>query len=140
MPRFFMSSLITLLGILYGCSLVSTISPSFSQSIMKFSDTDITNYAQIVLKIEDQRQIAYQKIEEITEGLPREISCDQSYTLKQLPNQAQTIAVKFCNLSKKIAQDSGLSSNKFNSITEKAQKDTTLRKRIQNAMIRARLP
>ena len=33
-----------------------------------------------------------------------------------------------------------LSSNKFNSITEKAQKDTTLRKRIQNAMIRARLP
>ena len=64
-----MSSLITLLGILYGCSLVSTISPSFSQSIMKFSDKDITNYAQIVLKIEDQRQIAYQKIEEITEGL-----------------------------------------------------------------------
>ena len=140
MPRFFMSSLITLLGILYGCSLVSTISTSFSQSIMKFSDKDITNYAQIVLKIEDQRQIAYQKIEEITEGLPQEISCDQSYTLKQLPNQAQTIAVKFCNLSKKIAQDSGLSSNKFNSITEKAQKDTTLRKRIQNAMIRARLP
>ena len=69
-----MSSLITLFGILYGCSLVSTISPSFSQSIMKFSDKDITNYAQIVLKIEDQRQIAYQKIEEITEGLPREIS------------------------------------------------------------------
>ncbi|BDA40111.1 hypothetical protein CPARK_000095000 [cyanobacterium endosymbiont of Braarudosphaera bigelowii] len=135
-----MSSLVGLLGILYGCSLASTVSSSPSQSVVRFSDKDITNYAQIVLKIEDQRQIAYQKIEEITEGLPQEISCDQSDTLKQLPNQAQTIAVKFCNLSKKIAQDSGLSSNRFNRITEKAQKDTTLRKRIQNAMIRARLP
>ena len=74
-------------------------------------------------------------------------------TFKRADKTPQTIAiviplvifellelVKFCNLSKKIAQDSGLSSNKFNSITEKAQKDTTLRKRIQNAMIRARLP
>ncbi len=138
--RSLMSSLVALIGILHGCNLVPTVSPTSSPPISNFSEQDVTNYAQTVLKIEEQRQIAYQEIEKIIEDPPPEIACDQPNTLKQLPSQAQTVAVKFCNQSKKIAQDSGLSSSQFNAITENAQKDETLKKRIQNAMILIRKP
>ena len=138
--RSLMSSLVALIGILHGCTLFPTVSPTPSPPLSTFSDEEVKNYAQTVLKIEDKRQIAYQEIEEIIEDPPPEIACNQPDSLKQLPTQAQTIAVEFCNQSKKIAQDSGLNSNTFNAITENAQKDDTLRKRIQNAMILLRQP
>ncbi|MDJ0510452.1 MAG: DUF4168 domain-containing protein [Crocosphaera sp.] len=138
--RSLMSSLVALIGILHGCSLVPTVSPTPSPPLSNFSDEEVKNYAQTVLEIEDKRQIAYQEIEDIIENQPPEIACNQPDSLKQLPTQAQTIAVDFCNQSKKIAQDSGLNSNKFNAITENAQKDDTLRKRIQNAMIGLQQP
>ncbi len=138
--RSLMSSLVALLGILHGCSLVPNVSPTPSPPLSDFSDEEVKNYAQTVLKIEDKRQTAYQEIEEIINDPPPEIACNQPDSLKQLPKQAQTIAVEFCNQSKQIAQDSGLNSNTFNAITENAQKDDTLKKRIQNAMIRLRQP
>ncbi|MEM8779349.1 MAG: DUF4168 domain-containing protein, partial [Cyanobacteria bacterium P01_G01_bin.49] len=115
-------------------------SPGSSPPVSSFSDEDVTNYARTVLKIESQRQVAYEQIEEIIDDPPPEIACDRPKSLQQLPTDAQKIAVEFCNQSKKIAQESGLSSNQFNAITEKAQKDETLKKRIQNAMIRIRQP
>ena len=135
-----MASLIAILGILQGCNLVPIFTPEPSPSVSNFSDEDITNYAQTVLKIESQRTIAYQKIEEIIDDPPPEIVCDRPQTIQQLPKDAQAVAVKFCNQSKNIAQESGLTSQEFNLITEKAQKDETLKKRIQNAMIRIRQP
>ncbi|WP_107671049.1 DUF4168 domain-containing protein [Cyanothece sp. BG0011] len=138
--RSLMSSLVVFFGILNGCSLVPNVSPTPSPPPSSFSDEEVTNYAQTVLKIEDQRRIAYDEIEAVIDNQPPEIACDQPETIKQLPEQAQKIAVQFCNESKKIAQDSGLSSNQFNAITENAQKDATLKKRIQNAMIRIRKP
>ncbi|MEA5535842.1 DUF4168 domain-containing protein [Crocosphaera sp. XPORK-15E] len=140
MTRSLMSSLLAILGILHGCNFVPIFSPRTSPPETNFSDKDITNYAQTVLKIESQRQAAYQQIEEIIGDPPPEIACDQPKTLKPLPTDAQKVAVEFCNQSKKIAQESGLTSNQFNNITENAQKDETLKKRIQNAMIRIRQP
>ncbi|WP_232285661.1 DUF4168 domain-containing protein [Crocosphaera chwakensis] len=135
-----MSSLVVFFGILHGCSLLPNVSPTPSPPPSNFSDEEVTNYAQTVLKIEDQRRIAYDQIEAVIDDQPPEIACDQPQTIKQLPDKAQKIAVEFCNESKQIAQDSGLSSNQFNAITENAQKDASLKTRIQNAMIRIRKP
>lgn len=138
--RSIMSSLVVFFGILHGCSLVPNLSPTPSPPPSNFTDEEVTNYAQTVLRIEDQRRIAYEEIEAIIEDQPPEIACDQPESIKQLPNNAQKIAVEFCNQSKQIAQDSGLSSIQFNAITENAQKDASLKKRIQNAMILIRRP
>ncbi|MEL4894051.1 DUF4168 domain-containing protein [Crocosphaera sp. Alani8] len=135
-----MSSLAVFFSILQGCTLVPNLSPNPSPQLSNFSEEDVTNYAQTVLKIERQRQMAYGQIEAIIEDQPPEIACNQPETIRKLPNNAQEIAVEFCNQSKKIAEDSGLSSNQFNAITENAQKDEILKKRIQNAMIRIRKP
>lgn len=138
LTRSLMASLLAIFGILQGCNLLPIFPPKPSPSVSNFSDEDITNYAQTVLKIESQRQNAYQRIEKIIGDPPPEIACDRPKTLQQLPTEAQKVAVKFCNQSKKIAQESGLTSNQFNAITETAQQDETLKKRIQNAMIRVR--
>ncbi len=135
-----MSSLVVFFGILHGCSLAPNFSPTPPPPPSNFTDEEVTNYAQTVLKIEDQRKIAYEEIEAIIDDQPPEIACDQPESIKQLPNNAQQIAVQFCNQSKAIAQDSGLSSNQFNAITKNAQNDATLKTRIQNAMILIRKP
>lgn len=138
--RSIMSSLVVFFSILHGCSLLPNVSPTPSPLPSNFSDEEVTNYAQTVLKIEDQRRIAYDQIEAVIDDQPPEIACDQPQTIQKLPDEAQKIAVEFCNESKQIAQDSGLSSNQFNAMTENAQKDASLKKRIQNAMIRIRKP
>ena len=138
--RSLMSSLVVFFSILHGCTVFQGPPPTPPPPPSNFSDEEVTNYAQTVLKIEDQRQRAYKDIEAIMDTQPPEIACDQPESIKQLPNDAQEIAVEFCNQSKKIAADSGLSSDDFNAITENAQKDATFKKRIQNAMIRIRSP
>ncbi len=129
--RCLMASLLVVISILYGCNLI----PSFSGQSTSFSDADVTDYAQTVLQIESQRQIAYQKIQQLIGQQPPKIACDRRETLQQLPTNAQKVAVEFCNNSKKIARDSGLTSSQFNAITEQAQSDNQLKQRIQNAII-----
>jgi hypothetical protein len=138
LTRSLMASLLAIIGILYGCNVVPTIRVQPSPSNLEITDKDIKNYAKTVLKIESQRKIAYQKIEQILGDPPPEIVCDRPDTLKQLPPDAQKVAVEFCNNSKKIAQESGLTSSQFNQMTQKAQKEETLKKKIQNAMIQVR--
>jgi uncharacterized protein (DUF3084 family) len=133
-----MASLLAVIGILNGCNVVRIFPGQPSPPTIEITQTDIKNYAKTVLKIESQRKIAYQKIEKIMGDRPPEIVCDRPDSLKKLPTDAQKVAVEFCNYSKKIAQESGLTSSQFNQMTEKAQKDETLKKQIQNAMIQVR--
>ena len=99
-----------------------------------FSDTQLQNYARAVLQIESKRQQAYREIQRIIGRPPGNLACYQPETLRNLPQQAQKIAVDFCNNSKKIAQNSGLSAEQFNRITRQAQTDAVLKRRIQNAI------
>ncbi|HAC64682.1 MAG TPA: hypothetical protein DCF68_14395 [Cyanothece sp. UBA12306] len=135
LTRSLMAGLLAVIGILHGCNIGSKISGQDSSLKSEITDSDVTNYAKTVLKIESKRQIAYQEIEKIIGNSPPEIACDRPNSLKQLPNKAQKIAVDFCNNSKEIAQKSGLTSNKFNVMTQQAQGDENFKKRIQNAMI-----
>ena len=136
LTRSLMASLLALIGILHGCNIVPTFSRQDPSSTSEITDTDIVNYARTVLTIESQRQIAYQQIEDIIDDLPPEIACDSPKSFRKLPNEVQKIAVDFCNSSKTIAKERGLTASKFNVMTQKAQGDKTLKQQIQNAMVK----
>lgn len=136
LTRSLMASLLALIGILHGCNIVPIFSRQDPSSISEITDSDIINYARTVLTIESQRQIAYQKIEDIINDSPPEIACDSPKSFRKLPGEAQKIAVDFCNSSKTIAERRGFTASKFNIMTQKAQGDETLKQKIQNAMVK----
>jgi hypothetical protein len=110
---------------------------SFART-QEFSNEQITKYAKAVLEIETRRQQAYQKIQQIIGQTPPEITCNRRDTFRNLPREAQKIAVEYCNSSKKIVATSGLSVAEFNAITTRVQSDRELKTRIQNEIIRIR--
>jgi hypothetical protein len=141
--RFFIINSLAIIGIL--CGIVpeyawnsSGLVFSFFAYTQDFSQVQINQYAKVVLEIETERKTAYQQIQKILGKTPPQISCNQKDSLKKLPNDAQKIAVNFCNKSKKIAQDSGLKSSEFNAITDGLKKDSDLKNRIQKAIIQLR--
>jgi Domain of unknown function (DUF4168) len=101
-----------------------------------FTVDQIKRYAKAVLSIETQRKQAYQAISQILGKSPPPISCDQRGSLNSLPTNAQRIAVDYCNNSKTIVKDSGLTLGQFNAITNRVRTDDNLRRRVQNEMIR----
>jgi hypothetical protein len=141
--RFFIINSLAIIGIL--CGIVpeyawnsSGLVFSFFAYTQDFSQAQINQYAKVVLEIETERKTAYKQIQKILGKTPPQISCNQKDSLKKLPNDAQKIAVNFCNKSKKIAQDSGLKSSEFNAITDGLKKDSDLKNRIQKAIIQLR--
>lgn len=141
--RFFIINSLAIIGIL--CGIVpeyawnsSGLVFSFFAYTQDFSQTQIDQYAKVVLEIETERKTAYQQIQKILGQTPPQISCNQKDSLKKLPNDAQKIAVNFCNKSKKTAQDSGLKSSEFNAITDGLKKNSDLKNRIQKAIIQLR--
>ena len=141
--RFFIINSLAIIGIL--CGIVpeyawnsSGLVFSFFAYTQDFSQAQINQYAKVVLEIETERKTAYQQIQKVLGKTPPLISCNQKDSLKKLPNDAQQIAVNFCNKSKKIAQNSGLKSSEFNAITDGLKKDSDLKNRIQKAIIQLR--
>lgn len=104
----------------------------------EFSEEQIMKYARAVLEIETRRQQAYQKIQQIIGQSPPDIVCNQPDTFRNLPREAQRIAVDYCTRSKTIVEKSGLTVAEFNAITLRVRSDRELERRIQNAMIRIR--
>lgn len=141
--RFFIINSLAIIGILYGIVPEyawnsSSLVFSFFAYTQDFSQAQINQYAKVVLEIETERKTAYQQIQKVLGKTPPPISCNQKDSLKKLPNDAQRIAVNFCNKSKKIAQNSGLKSSEFNAITDGLKKDSDLKNRIQKAIIQLR--
>lgn len=100
------------------------------------SDDEVQNYARAILDMEPIRQSAYNDIKKIvTPGSPPNIVCSTNSTFSGLPGNARQIAVSYCNRSREIVQDSGLSIERFNQITSQIQGgDVDLERRIQSAM------
>lgn len=127
------------------CGIVPQLSGNLSQLsfstaayTQEFNDNQVNNYARAVLLIETQRQQAYDQIQKIVGHAPPEIVCNRSETLQGIPRDAQKLAVQFCNNSKKIAENSGLTTAQFNAITEQARQNEKFKRRIQDAIIRIR--
>lgn len=143
LTRFLIASFLAMMSVLCGVTPeFSWQSPgiifSFSAYTQDFSDEQINKYARVVLEIESRRLQAYQKITQIIGQSPPEIVCNQPDTFRNLPREAQKIAVDYCITSKKMVEDSGLTVAEFNAITLRVRSDPGLEKRIQNEMIRIR--
>jgi hypothetical protein len=95
----------------------------------------VNRYAKAVLAIEGERKKAFQEIQTLIGRVPPQLTCTNRDSIKKLPRNAQAIAVNFCNVSKKIAQESGLSADEFNRITAAARKDANLKAQIQRAIM-----
>lgn len=114
------------------------LSFSFSAYTQDFNQAQIDKYAKAVLEIETRRKTAYQQIQKIIGRTPPNIICNRPDSFKELPRNAQTIAVNYCNESKAIVQNSGLTVSQFNEMTNKVRSDQEFKRRVQNAMIRLR--
>lgn len=107
------------------------------------TDAEIKNYAEAVLAMEGGRVTAYSEIKTIlgSSDIP-EIVCTDPGSINKLPNNIRVIAVNFCNSSKDIVANSGLRSapkdsvKRFNEITVAVQRDASLKKRVENELLR----
>ncbi|PMB01569.1 hypothetical protein CI594_09160, partial [Fischerella thermalis CCMEE 5196] len=85
----------------------------------QLNNTDIVNYSRALLRIEPERQQAFDKIKKIIGGdreIPK-IVCSEPNSFKSLPSEARDVAVNYCNRSQQIVQSNGLSIDQFNNIT-----------------------
>jgi hypothetical protein len=130
--------LIGLTAVLAGCSSNSASDSSTPiPTLSSVSTEEVKNYAKAVLAIESSRKAAYDEIQKLSndEKIP-EVTCTKADTIAALPKSIQDIAVNYCNKSKKIGEDHGLTMPQFNAITVSAQSDRDLQRRIQNELIR----
>jgi hypothetical protein len=112
------------------------ISFSYTAYPQDISEQQVTSYARAVLKIEENRLQAYLNIQRILGKKPPEIACHRRESLRNLPPEAQKIAVSYCNNSVAIVENSGLSRSQFNDITRRLRTDSGLKKRVQDTLIR----
>ncbi|MEA5580718.1 DUF4168 domain-containing protein [Nodularia harveyana UHCC-0300] len=127
-------------GFLTTASLVTT-SLAFGSQVHAqtpaVNNTDITSYAQAVLAMETPRQQAFDQIKKIIGGgeIPK-IICHDSNSINGLPRRVQNIAVNYCEDSKKIVEQNGLTIDRFNKITVDLQNDNNLKRQVYNTLIR----
>ncbi|MGF1479551.1 MAG: DUF4168 domain-containing protein [Cyanophyceae cyanobacterium] len=140
LPRPLTSLTLAATGILIGLppevSLLFSDNPASDVAYaQEYSEQQVEQYAQAVLSIEPHRQQAFEDITQIIGRQPPNIVCNQPSSYSSLPDDAQTVAQKYCRTSKQIVESAGLSVAQFNEITRRAQSNNSLESRIQNAMI-----
>lgn len=100
-------------------------------------DEEVKSYAQAVLKAEPVRQTALDEIKGMVDSKnTSSIVCHNPQSLETLPDNAQKIAVGFCNQYKDIVESYGLTITRFNEITVNLQNSPNLEKRIKDELIR----
>ncbi len=110
---------------------------SISANAQSISDNELEKYARAVLKIEPFRKKAYQQVASLIGKRPPEISCGSTNYNSIDPKfrgQVQRIVSNFCQKSQSIIQSAGLNARRFNQITNQANRDPQLKRRIQNAI------
>lgn len=119
-------------------------SPAHAQDI---TDTDVANYAQTVLSIEDLRLVAYGAANDVLVAagledgiLETRLSC-ANHRMSDMPDlpkadkvSVRTVLVEFCNEASAIAADNNLTSQQFSDITAAQKDDPALAEQIQAAM------
>ncbi|MGJ5672582.1 MAG: DUF4168 domain-containing protein [Nostochopsis sp.] len=121
---------------------------SFFSTVLIFNSTvnaqnsppnnkNILNYSRVLLRIEPERQQAFDQIKKIIgdREIPK-IVCNEPTSFNSLPSQARDIAVNYCNRSQQIVESNGLSIDEFNNITLQLQNNDDLKRQIYNNLIR----
>jgi Domain of unknown function (DUF4168) len=111
--------------------------PKVVAQSLNVNNTEVTNYAKAVLAMEPVRQQAFEQIKNLigSKDIPKVI-CNDSTSVNALPSKAKDIAINYCNRSQKIVEDSGLSVEKFNTITLELQNNNALKKQLYNTLLR----
>lgn len=98
---------------------------------------EINNYAQAVLAMEPSRQKAFEEIKTIigSKDVPPVI-CTDPKSFNPLPKKAKKIAAEYCDKSKKIVEETGLTVEKFNSITLDLKTNNDLKALVYKELLR----
>ena len=98
---------------------------------------EIDDYARAVLGIEQIRLSTLTQIQDIlgSTAVPS-IACHEEETVSNLPSNAQDLVVTFCQASIGLVEETGLSIEEFNQITNEQQSDPALYTAIQDALKR----
>ncbi|MEL6488893.1 MAG: DUF4168 domain-containing protein [Cyanobacteria bacterium J06621_3] len=120
------------------------IPAAYAQS---YTDDDVSNYAQAVIAIEAKRKVAFEEASNIMASADSELdiletplSCT-SNRMADMPDitraskiELRTVLVTFCNEASTLAEDNGLTPQRFNKITQAHRDDSELAERIKAAM------
>lgn len=100
------------------------------------SESEVTNYATIVMTVEPARQAAYGTIKKRNGGNVPPIVCNDQQSLARLNPNIRNVATNFCNQYTQIVKRNGMTITRFNEITVMQQADPDLQNRIKNALLR----
>lgn len=143
-------SSVLVLGVVSGVSLFAGFTPglhpqlgtpAYAQPTQTVTDEEAKSYARAVFSIEPIREAAFAEIKKNmgAEDVPA-IACNKPDTVEKLPTTIRTIAVNYCNKSKQIVEQSGLTTARFNVITVTLSTNPDLVKRIQAEITLLRKP
>ncbi len=122
-------------------------SPAQAQEAALTTDEDIAHYATVVAAIEPLRKAAYEDASNVLAAANSEVSlvdnrlsCLNS-KVEDMPKvdaedqvALQRILVKYCNAASKLANENGLTPQRFNAITAKHREDSALAQKIRAAI------
>ncbi|NMG07952.1 DUF4168 domain-containing protein [Brasilonema sp. UFV-L1] len=107
-----------------------------AQAQQTVNSGELRNYARAMLKMEPERQQAFDEIKKImgSSEVPK-IVCNDNNSLNGLPGKAKEIAVNYCKRYQTVAQENGLDTDKFNMITQQLQSNKDLERKMFNMLI-----
>ncbi|WP_310412726.1 DUF4168 domain-containing protein [Chamaesiphon sp. OTE_8_metabat_110] len=135
-----------LLGILTSCvGILGGILPDltarhpsllFSSAVhaQEFSDSELRNYAAVLMQIEPARQSALTQVSRANGGNLPNLVCNQPNTMESLNSEAKSLFIQYCNQCETIAASRGLSIDKFNQITQAVRSSTQLQNRVRSLL------
>lgn len=103
-----------------------------------YNEQKIENYAQAVIAIEKLRQNTFGQIQSVlnSQNVPN-VACNRSASYQNLPSDARSLIINYCNRSKEIVQNQGLTVSEFNQITETMESNPQLKQKVQQQMLQA---
>lgn len=104
----------------------------------EYNEQQLENYAQAVIAIEKLRRNTFGEIQNVlnSQKVPN-IACNRSESYEDLPSDARSLIINYCNRSKEIVQKQGLTVSEFNQITEKMESNPKLKEKVQQEMLQA---
>lgn len=122
-----------LLGVVPSLSRATGLSfdqAAYAQDAAQFTDQDLENYVRAAEAIERRRRNVLEEIKSITGNVPS-MRCDRPNTLNELPSEARTVAVDYCNWAIGIVEENDLDINEFNAIMAASQSNEDIARRIR---------
>jgi len=102
----------------------------------QLTQQQLESYAQAILEIEPLRQRTFQEIQRVLDSqqVPS-IACNRPKSYEDLPSSARSAIVNYCNRSKEIVEEQGLTVSEFNRITAEVKSDSEIKEQVQEAML-----